>query len=104
MITSAELERALLTYKRDIYDDFELHILEGEGTPRLELRIHPKHNTNVDFTSMAEHVARTLRISPERTLADIVRAGLVTEMKCGLLSADTERKKQLRIYVHSTGG
>lgn len=101
LITSTELERALFLYRDHIEDDFELHIYGNETPPRLELRVRPKAGVTLDPETVAIHISTSVRISPQSTLEDSVRLGLVGTMKCVLLPVgDVHPGKQLRIFAH----
>jgi phenylacetate-coenzyme A ligase PaaK-like adenylate-forming protein len=97
LITSEELERALLLYRDVIEDDFELHIFDSADGERAELRIRPKAGVGLDAETVIANVAAALRISPTRTLSAVPRERL----SCTLLPASAAPpRKQLRIFVH----
>lgn len=103
MLRADEVARVLRTMKERVEDEFTLEVAEESIGGMLTIRIIlcVKTKQTLDFSALAEDIARALRVGPSLTYAQAMERGLYGPLTCKELPDSHELKKRKRVIRHT---
>ncbi|MBI5457497.1 phenylacetate--CoA ligase family protein [Candidatus Kaiserbacteria bacterium] len=101
VLRADEIERVLRTMPERVSDRFELHCSEEKTLtgPKLKPILHVEIRGEVDLTTLAQDIARNLRVAPSFTYNDGVGKGRYLPLVCAPLGTSTHGKTR-RLSMH----
>ncbi len=98
-LNAHEIERVLRMHSDTVSDVFEAHLYEDTAADRVRLVLHLQPHPGADLKSLVTEISDQLRIGPDSTYADRVRAGHCSPIEPVVLAHDPLRKPK-RIIRH----
>ena len=98
-LNAHEIERVLGMHRDSVTDIFEAHLYQEPAGDRVRLVLHLQPRTGTDLEALVTDMSEQLRIGPDSTYADCVRAGLCSPIELTALAPDLLRKPK-RIVRH----